>query len=82
MAKVTGLYQEDALENTEIDELASAYFNSLLDIGIPLQPDYQKAARQLLNRESLVVMNPFYRDFTYYLMLPMIATLLKNKRFS
>lgn len=80
VAKVTGLYQEDALENTEIDELASAYFNSLLDIGIPLQPDYQKAARQLLNRESLVVMNPFYRDFTYYLMLPMIATLLKNKK--
>lgn len=80
VARSDDIYVDEEQSGEGIEELATTYFIQLKELGIPLHPDYQKASRQLLNQESLVIMNPFYRDLTYYLMLPMVHSLLKNRK--
>lgn len=64
----------------DYEELAETYFTSLIEQGIALHPDYRRAAGDLLRGKSMIILNPFYRDFSVYLMLPIIHHLLQSHR--
>ena len=63
-----------------LDEIAGAYFTSLPGRGVSINADYVTAARSLLHGKSVLIYNPFYRDVTDYIMLPVFHELLNHKR--
>jgi len=65
--------------NSPIDNIIANYFN-LTDEGIFPDADYIQATSQLMHRKSVVFFDPFYRDLSIYITLPIINALLGGKR--
>lgn len=56
------------------------YFLHRLRAGEPVEMDFVRAALTLLQGRSVLFCNPFYRDLTAYLMLPVQHALLNHRR--
>lgn len=74
----------------ELDEMASSedaslkligtFFQNVKKSGIDIDINYVKSSVNLLNGKSTLFYNPFYRDLTYYIALPMIKQLISYKK--
>lgn len=69
------LASEDAKER-----LAGRFFSNLEKKTGLFDVDLINGANGMLHGESQVILNPFYRDLEEYLLLPVLDTLLQNKR--
>ena len=56
------------------------YFRALKESGKDIDPGYVKSCIKLMKGQSVLFCNPFYRDLTDYLMLPMTRQLMKNQK--
>lgn len=56
------------------------YFRALKESGKNIDPGYVKSCIKLMKGQSVLFCNPFYRDLTDYLMIPMTRQLMKNRR--
>ncbi len=60
----------------ETDKLVSAYFERLQQEGIGLDENGIDMTTWLMHGHSVLVCNPFYKDLTHYLLMPMIHHLM------
>ncbi|MCI6244327.1 MAG: hypothetical protein MR619_00270 [Eubacterium sp.] len=60
-------------ENIDSQEamIANLYFKKLNEQGVQLDEGYVEATYRLLNGESVLFANPFYKDFSDYIFLPL-----------
>lgn len=72
--------QEEDSDADELDRVAEEYFHALQDGSDEIQADYVLAAKKLLHRKSVLFYNPFYRDVTDYILLPMFHEMLNHNR--
>lgn len=56
------------------------YFRTLKESGRNIDPGYVKSCIKLMKGQSVLFCNPFYRDLTDYLILPMTRQLMKNRK--
>ena len=56
------------------------YFRALKESGKDIDPGYVKSCIKLMKGQSVLFCNPFYRDLTDYLMIPMTRQLMKNRK--
>lgn len=56
------------------------YFTDLKQKGEPVDVNYVKSCLGLIGGKSTLFCNPFYRDLTMYLMLPMIRHLMRYQK--
>lgn len=56
------------------------YFRALKESGRDIEPNYVKSCIKLMKGNSVLFCNPFYRDLTDYLMIPMTRQLMKNRK--
>ena len=56
------------------------YFSALREEGHDIDANYVQSTLSLLKGESVLFYNPFFRDLTPYLMLPLMKHLLANER--
>ena len=74
----------------ELDELSHSddsstkiigtYFSKLKNNGIDVDINYVKSTINLMNGKSTLFCNPFYKDLTYYLILPLVKQLISYKK--
>lgn len=62
---------------TACEAIAEAYFSH---ISSALNQNYVNSAVKLISGHSVLISNPFYRDLTPYLMLPILRTVLNFRR--
>ena len=56
------------------------YFNMLKENGEKIDPNYVKSCVNLIQGNSTLFSNPFYRDLTNYLMFPMFKQLMQYRK--
>ena len=61
-------------------KLIGSYYLNLKNSGADIDINYVKSSVNLLNGKSTLFCNPFYRDLTHYIMLPMIKQLISYKK--
>ncbi len=66
-------------ENSSLKLIGSYYLN-LKNSGEDIDINYVKSSVNLLNGKSTLFCNPFYRDLTHYITLPMIKQLISYKK--
>ncbi len=71
----------DRLQDSDddVDQLTAQFF-TLNGVENVYDADCIHAVIKLLRHENVVFFNPFYRDLGKYLLLPLVDTLLKNKK--
>lgn len=69
-------WETELTEGDDIDRIAATYFTSIEEGSEVVNADYVYASRRLLHNESVLILNPFYRDLTEYLLLPVFHHLL------
>ena len=70
---------EDEFENEDsLSQITGSYFQAMKKSGEKLNPDYISASNQLLHHQSVLIYNPFYKDLSAYLYLPIFHELLNN----
>ena len=69
-------WETELTEGDDIDRIAATYFTSIEEGTEAVNADYVYASRRLLHNESVLILNPFYRDLTEYLLLPVFHHLL------
>ena len=74
------LLRELASSSDPADRLLSGYFRRLRRDNGVFNIDMIGAAAKLLHRESVVVLDPFYRDLSDYVLLPMVDCLMRNRK--
>lgn len=72
--------EEMSLSEDDLQRVTGSYFLHLVHAGEPVRKDYVQATLGLLRGESTLFCNPFYRDLTSYLMLPIQHCLLNHQR--
>lgn len=72
--------EEMGLAEDGLQRITSSYFLHRMQAGEAVEKDYVQAALGLLRGESTLFCNPFYRDLTPYLMLPIQHCLLNHRR--
>lgn len=70
---------ESLEEGDAVEQVVARYFSGWESQGPP-DADYVMATNRLMHKESLVIINPFYRDSGPYLALPIANTLLTGKK--
>lgn len=61
-------------------KLIGSYYMNLKNSGAEIDINYVRSAVNLLNGKSTLFCNPFYRDLTHYITLPMIRQLISYKK--
>lgn len=61
-------------------KLIGSYYLNLKSGGADIDINYVRSSVNLLNGRSTLFCNPFYRDLTHYVILPMIKQLLSYKK--
>ena len=61
-------------------KLIGSYYMNLKNGGAEIDINYVRSSVNLLNGKSTLFCNPFYRDLTHYVMLPMIKQLISYKK--
>lgn len=56
------------------------YFRRQKESGKDIEPGYVKSSIKLMKGQSVLFCDPFYRDLTDYLMLPITRQLMKNRK--
>lgn len=79
MESAAELLRERRETGNEIDKITAEYFESdgrykVADV------DCVQAAFQMMHRRNVVFFNPFYRDLSMYITLPLISALLSGKK--
>lgn len=70
---------EEELENGDsFSQVASTYFTSLKNDLHEINSDYVAATDKLMHHKSVLIYNPFYRDLTDYVLLPVFHELLNH----
>lgn len=77
---VTDLLEDLELEESPQARITAEYFQILKEGGTRLDVDDIISARALLEGESVLFCNPFYRDLTPYFLLPMSDTLMHRRK--
>lgn len=77
---VTDLLEDLALEESPRARITAEYFQILKEGGTRLNVDDIVSAQALLEGESVLFCNPFYRDLTPYFLLPMSDTLMHRRK--
>lgn len=70
---------KDNILESDIDQVITHYFEVLEKSEIKLNEDYISATRRLMNGKSVLIYNPFYRNLTHYLLLPIIHECLNHR---
>ncbi len=72
----------DEMTQSEDDalKLIGSYYMNLKNSGTEIDINYVKSSVNLLNGKSTLFCNPFYRDLTHYITLPMIKQLISYKK--
>lgn len=71
-------WESELEEGDELDQIAGKYFQASADGGLTVNADYVNATRALLHNKSVLIYNPFYRDLTQYILLPVFHQLLTH----
>lgn len=71
-------WEKELMDGDDLDRITGSYFAAMKSSGEYVQPDYVQAARDVLHGKNILVHNPFYRDMTRYLLLPIFHALLNN----
>lgn len=66
--------------SNEMDRIVGGYFERLRDTGLILDVNLVDSSLNLIQGSSQVISNPFYRDLTPYLALPVYYNLLHSKK--
>lgn len=61
-------------------KLIGSYYMNLKNSGSEIDINYVRSSVNLLNGKSTLFCNPFYRDLTHYITLPMIKQLISYKK--
>lgn len=70
-------YTKVGESKTKCEAIADAYFSHISGV---LNQNYVNSAVKLISGQSVLISNPFYRDLTPYLMLPILRTVLNFQR--
>lgn len=72
---------EEMAESTDATEKQiGAYFRKLRAAGEDVDINYVKSCRNLVEGRSTLFCNPFYRDLTRYIILPMVKQLIAYRK--
>ena len=63
----------------ELDQVTAAYYKALEESVGEIEPDYVIAANRLIHGGSLLICNPFYKDMSGYITLPVFHALLNHR---
>ena len=66
--------------SNEMERIVGGYFERLHDTGLVLDVNLVDSTMSLIKGSSQVISNPFYRDLTPYLALPVYYNLLHSKK--
>ncbi len=77
---VTDLLENMAVSDDPADRIAAEYFSILQSEGAELQVDSIISAGSLLKGKSVLFCDPFYKDMTGYLLLPMTNVLMNRRK--
>lgn len=77
ITEIISKYQES---NDPVEQNVGNYFVHLNNKEKSLDVDMITAVNKLLHKESMVIFNPFYRDIGTYILLPLINSLINNKK--
>ena len=75
----TNYLRELEKADDRIDRLVAAYFKPMLTTR-KLLVDSISAVRSMMHGKSVILTNPFYRDNSEYIALPLINALISNKK--
>lgn len=79
--KGSHFYIEDLIKSEdEIDNIAGDYFHNLRENDGFFEIDMIKAVNSVLHNQNVLIFNPFYRDQSDYMLLPIIDHLLKDHK--
>lgn len=56
------------------------YFRAVKESGREIDPSYVKSCIRLIQGESVLFCDPFYRDLTDYILIPMIGQLMRYRK--
>ncbi len=81
-ASLSAGFQVGVLSNStnEVERLAGGFFDQLRQSGQDVDVNLVQGTVDLMQRRSLLINNPFYRDLTPYLSLPAYYVLLQSKK--
>lgn len=77
---LTDFFERASLSDDIDDRIIAEYFEDLASKGTRLNADYIMSTKTLLKGKSVLFCNPFYRDLTPYLFLPMLNALLRHQK--
>jgi|GEM_PF-542004 len=75
---VTDYIDQLGKSDDQVEQLAAHYFEQQNKEGVSLDIDAMHGSLELLHRESVIFMNPFYRDMSKYLLLPLVDSLIRG----
>lgn len=61
-------------------QLIGSYYMTLKNSGADIDINYVRSSVNLLDGKSTLFCNPFYRDLTHYIVLPMIRQLIRYRK--
>ena len=70
---------EELCAGSNLEQLVGNYFRHLQECGYPARRDGIYASARLMQDHSVLFYNPFYRDVTPYIMLPVMHRLLNHQ---
>lgn len=77
---VTDLLEDmNVSENTK-ERVSAKYFEILQNDGVELNVDNIRSATRILKGDNVLFYNPFYKDLTPYLMLPVTDALMNRRK--
>ena len=71
-------WEQELAEGDPLDQIAATYFQAAAKGADDINADYVYASRMLLHENSVLILNPFYRDLTEYILLPVFHHLLNH----
>ena len=74
------LLEKMSASDDETDRMTAHYFRHLKKKEGLYDTDLVSAANTLMHGENVVVLNPFYRDLSDYILLPVLKSLLSAKK--
>lgn len=78
--EVQAAYSPENLDSSdEAQKIASVYFEHAQGNEV-LNENYVNSAIKLISGQSILISNPFYKDLTVYLMLPILRNLLAYRK--
>lgn len=78
-AGATNMLKAMSVSEDRIDRIVADHF-SHREKGMELDPDYIRATSCLMHRKSVIFSNPFYHDSGPYTLMPLVNTLLNDRR--